>query len=56
MKGACLYGEVQGSSRVGSRLNSHNFHAVDFYVCVCVSFLVNRERAFGDGGTEAPEL
>lgn len=54
MKGASLSGEVQGCSRLGSRLNSHNFPAVDFFFFL--SFLVNRERAFGNGGAETPEL
>ena len=45
---------LQRGVRIGLRLNSSNFYVVDgFYF---FSSLVNRERKFGDGGAETPEV
>lgn len=52
MKGDSPYREIQGYSRSRLKVNLCDLYAVDVFF----SFLVNRERKFGDGGAETPEL
>ena len=44
---------LQRDVRIGPRLNSSNFYVVDDFYFFS---LVNRERKFGDGGAETPEV